>query len=366
MKRRKTIEVKVGNKIIGGNHPIWVQSMLKTPLSQLDEALKETEELERAGVEILRVAVPSEKDVPYLKLYRKQVSLPLVADIHFRASLAWAVMEAGVDKIRFNPGNTRSGEEIRKIVRAAKQSHVAIRLGVNVGSLPSEFYIEYADRMPEAMVRALLFFLKDCEVEGFDQLVISLKSSRVRDTVEAYRMLAEQVPYPFHIGITEAGMGEEALIKSAMGIGALLLDGIGDTIRVSLAGPSVDEVRVGFEILRALELRKEGFDLIACPTCGRVRVDVVDLSQKVQKVLRQLGKPSHLIRVSVLGCEVNGPGEARMADIGVAGGIKTSTVYFRGKPVERIPNDQLEKILKKYIQILLEDEQKSEHIDSRL
>ncbi len=363
MTRRKTIEVRVGKRIIGGLYPIWVQSMLKTPLSNLDEALKETEELENAGVEILRVAVPSEREVPYLSEYRRQVKLPLVADIHFRSSLALKVMDTGVDKIRLNPGNTRSGAEIRKIARAAKQSGVAIRLGVNAGSLPIEFYMKYADRIPEAMIQALVFFLRDFEAVGFDQIVISMKSSRVRDTVDAHRRLAEMVPYPFHLGITEAGAGETAVVKSAMGIGALLLDGIGDTIRVSLTGPAVDEVRLGFQILQALELRKQGFDLIACPTCGRVRVDVVELTKKIQTILNKLGKPDQLIRVSVLGCEVNGPGEARMADIGIAGGILTSTVYFQGKPVERIRNELLEPTLEKYISMLLHNEQ-GEHSHS--
>ncbi len=357
--RRKTIPVKVGRVMLGGNHPIAVQSMLKHSLRDTEKMLKEAHQVEQAGVEILRVAIPTEEDASLLKLLKKEVQVPLVADIHFNPRIALKALEAGADKLRLNPGNTKSGPILRQIVREAKQKGASIRIGVNAGSLPPEFYIRYADQIPKAMVETVLFYIRDFEEEGFDQIVISMKSSRVMETIAAYRMMASQCPYPFHLGVTEAGSGMEAIIKSAIGLGVLLEEGIGDTLRVSLAGPAVEEVQAGFEILKALGLREKGFDLIACPGCGRLRVDVEFLSQQVKKVLKELKAPEQLVRIAVMGCEVNGPGESRMADLGIAGGVNTSTLYFKGKKVERVPNSQLEAHITEWVKSLVNE---SDHL----
>jgi len=355
--RRKTIEVKVGKIMLGGNHPIAVQSMLKHSLRDTEKMLKEAHQLEEAGVEILRVAVPTEEDASLLKLLKKEVQVPLVADIHFNARIALKALEAGADKLRLNPGNTKSGPLIRQIAREARQKEASIRIGVNAGSLPPEFYIRYADNIPNAMVKTVLFYLRDFEEEGFDQIVISMKSSRVLETIEAYRLLASQCPYPFHLGVTEAGSGMEAMIKSAIALGILLEEGIGDTIRVSLTGPAVEEVRAGFEILKALGLREKGWDVIACPGCGRLKVDVDYLSERVKRVLQELQLPEKLVHIAVMGCEVNGPGESRMADFGIAGGVNTSTLYFKGKKVGRVPNAELEAHLSDWVKKLVNNQE---------
>jgi (E)-4-hydroxy-3-methylbut-2-enyl-diphosphate synthase len=347
--RRKTIQVKVGKVTIGSDHPITVQSMLKTPLEKYDEALAEACRLIEAGAEILRAAVPNDAAVPFFARLKNEISVPLVADIHFDLHIALKVLSAGADKIRINPGNTRSGPLLREIVGEARKTGAAIRLGVNVGSLPAEFYITYADDLPRAMIETVLSYLRDIEEDGFDQIIISLKSSRVSDMISAYRRLAPLVPYPFHLGVTEAGLGETAIIKSVLGIGTLLAEGIGDTIRVSLSQPGEDEVRVGFSILQALGLRESGFDLIACPTCGRVRVDVEALAARVQSVLKSFSSPERVFRVAVMGCEVNGPGESRMADFGIAGGPVTSTLYYKGEKIARIPNEQLESFIHDFL-----------------
>lgn len=347
--RRKTVQVKVGKVFIGSEHPVTVQSMLKTPLEKYGEASQEAKRLVEAGCEILRVAVPNDAVVPLFARLKQEISVPLVADIHFDLHIALRVLNAGADKIRINPGNTRSGPILKEIVREARKTGAAIRLGVNVGSLPSHFYITYADDLPRAMIETVLFYLRDIEEEGFDQIVISLKSSRVDDMISAYRRLASLVPYPFHLGVTEAGVGEAAIIKSAIGIGTLLAEGIGDTIRVSLSQPGEDEIRVGYSILQALGIRESGFDLIACPTCGRVRVDVEALAARIQKVLQGFSSPDRVFRVAVMGCEVNGPGESRMADFGIAGGPVTSTLYFKGEKIGRIPNDDLETFIHDFL-----------------
>lgn len=348
-KRRETNEVRIGNVTIGGNHPVAVQTMLKNSLANFQKAAEEALAVEKEGAEIIRVAVPTLRDAPLVRALKKEIGVPLVADIHFNPAIALKVIEAGAEKIRLNPGNTKSGPAIREIVREAKQAGVAIRIGVNAGSLPAEFYIEYADDIPKAMVETMKTYLPDFEAEGFDQIVISMKSSRVTETIEAYRRLAPLVKYPFHIGVTEAGSGTEAIIKSALGIGVLLEEGIGDTIRISLAGPGVDEVRAGFEILKSLGLRDKGFDLIACPTCGRVKVDVEQLAERVKNILRTLQPPDSLFRVAVMGCEVNGPGESRMADLGIAGGVDSSTLYLRGRRLGRIKNSALDGEIEKLL-----------------
>ncbi|MHA2647945.1 MAG: (E)-4-hydroxy-3-methylbut-2-enyl-diphosphate synthase, partial [bacterium JZ-2024 1] len=295
--RRKTVQVRVGNVWIGSEHPVTVQSMLKTPLDKYDDALQEARRLVEAGAEILRAAVPNDAVIPYFARLKQELTVPLVADIHFDLRIALKVLNAGADKIRINPGNTRSGFLLKQIVAEARKTGAAIRLGVNVGSLPSEFYITYADDLPRAMIETVLSYLRDIEEEGFDQIVISLKSSRVPDMISAYRRLAPLVRYPFHLGVTEAGIGESAIIKSVLGIGTLLAEGIGDTIRVSLSQPGEDEVRVAYSLLQALGLRESGFDLIACPTCGRVRVDVEALADRVQRVLQAFSSPDRVFRV---------------------------------------------------------------------
>ncbi len=360
--RRKSRPVRIGNKVIGGEHPILVQSMLKTPLSRFREALREAEALVEAGCEILRVATPNHRELSYLPELKKALPIPIVADIHFDLRLALRAVELGADKIRLNPGNTRSGPILQEIARACRERGVAIRLGVNVGSLPEEFYITYADDLPRAMVETALTYLRPLEEMGFQDIVISLKSSRVPDMIAAYRRMADLVPYPFHLGVTEAGLGEEAVIKSAIGIGTLLAEGIGDTIRVSLAESSVREVQVGFAILKALGLREKGFDLIACPTCGRVRIQVEELAERVRAWLARLPEPDKVFRVAVMGCEVNGPGESRMADLGLAGGPTHTTIYFRGEKVARVRNEELEEFVFRFLREKLNGQ--PEHRDS--
>ncbi|MGE5590565.1 MAG: flavodoxin-dependent (E)-4-hydroxy-3-methylbut-2-enyl-diphosphate synthase [Bacillota bacterium] len=332
--RRQTRPVRVGNLIIGGDAPIVVQSMTKTDTRDAKATIQQILELEAAGCELIRVAVPDREAADALPEIKRNIHIPLAADIHFDWRLAMAALDAGVDKLRLNPGNIGSEDRVRTVVAEAKARGVPIRIGVNAGSLEKDLLAKYGHPCPEAMVESAMDHVHILEDLGFYDTIISLKASDAPTTIAAYRLMAQQCDYPLHVGVTEAGTAWSGTIKSAIGIGALLADGIGDTIRVSLSAPSVEEIRVGFEILKSLELRQRGPNIISCPTCGRIEIDLVNIVNEVERQLADVTEP---ITVSILGCAVNGPGEAHEADIGVTGGRGgVAALYIDGKPAGRI------------------------------
>lgn len=314
---KKTRVIKVGNVPIGGGNPVVVQSMTKTFTHDVDSTVAQVHELELAGCQIVRVAVPHEEDALALKDIKQRINIPLVADIHFNYTFALTAIEAGVDKIRINPGNIGSKEAIRAIVSACKERGVPIRIGVNAGSLEKEILTKYKHPTAAALVESALNNIKILEKFSFHDIVVSIKSSSVRATLEAYRLISKKVSYPLHLGVTEAGIPKIGIVRSSIGIGALLAEGIGDTIRVSLTGNPVEEVRVAYEILRALELVRRGVTVISCPTCGRCSIDVEEIAIEIESRTAHIKTP---LTVAIMGCEVNGPGEAADADVGLAGG----------------------------------------------
>jgi len=339
IKRRKTREVKIGKIKIGGNNPIVVQSMSKTDTRDVKATVKQIYELEEVGCEIVRVAVPDMKAAEALGKIKKQIYIPLVADIHFDYRLALEAVEQGVDKVRINPGNIGSKEKTRAVVKACQEKRIPIRIGINVGSLEKDILAKYKGKATAAgMVESASRHIKILEDLGFFDTVVSLKASDVPRTIEAYRLFSAKYDYPLHLGITEAGTAWSGSIKSAVGIGSLLAQGIGDTIRVSLTGSVIEEVKVGFEILKSLGLRERGPILISCPACGRTEIDLVTLVNKVEKVITKVEKP---IKVAVMGCVVNGPGEAREADIGVAGGRGRGAIFVKGKVIKTVPEEEI-------------------------
>lgn len=317
--------------MVGGDAPISVQSMTKTDTRDIKSTVNQVRELEDCGCEIIRVAVPDQEAASALKKIKKRISIPLVADIHFDHRLALAAIKAGADALRLNPGNIRDKDHIKQIVLAAKEREIPIRIGVNFGSLPPG----KPENMTHAqyMVRLALEQVKLLEGLGFDLIKIALKAFDVHSTVEAYRSIAKKVDYPLHLGITEAGLPRTGIIRSAVGIGILLNEGIGDTIRVSLSAHPREEVFAGYEILKSLNLRQHGPVLVSCPTCGRCEVDTMGLAQAVSEYLQQINKP---IKVAVMGCTVNGPGEARDADIGIACGKGRGVIFCKGKTVRTV------------------------------
>ena len=339
IKRKKTRPVKIGKITIGGNTPISVQSMCSTDTRDVKSTVRQIRELEEVGCEIIRVAVPDMKAAKVLGKIKKQIHIPLVADIHFDYRLALESAKQGVDKLRLNPGNIGDPENVKKVVQAAKKRHLPIRIGINVGSLDKKILAKYKGKAtPEAKVESAKQHLKILEDLNFRNTIVSLKASDVPRTIEAYQLFSKKYDYPVHLGITEAGTVWSGSIKSAVGIGSLLSQGIGDTIRVSLTGSVTEEVRVGFEILKSLSLRERGPILISCPTCGRTEIDVVGLANKVETAIAKIEKP---IKVAVMGCVVNGPGEAREADIGVAGGKHCGAIFIRGKVIKTVPEDKI-------------------------
>jgi (E)-4-hydroxy-3-methylbut-2-enyl-diphosphate synthase len=333
MKRSKAVKVK--DLQIGGGAPVVVQSMTKTDTTDVDGTVRQVEEMVRAGCEIVRIAVPDKDAAIALKEIRKRVpNVPLVADIHFHYKLALLALEAGIDKLRLNPGNIGAHERVREVVRAAQAQGVPIRIGVNGGSLEKDLLAKYGTATPEAMVESALRHIAILEDLGFTDTIISLKASDVHRTVAAYRLLAEKVDYPLHLGVTEAGTAFGGTIKSSIGLGILLHEGIGDTIRVSLAAEPQDEVRVAWEILKSLELRKRGVTVVACPTCGRLDVDnFVGIVTEIEKRLSHIEEPLHL---SVMGCAVNGPGEAHDSDLGITFGRGVGMIYKNGVPMKKV------------------------------
>ncbi len=352
-KRRPTKPVYVGGVKVGGDADITVQSMTKTDTRDVAATVRQIHELEEAGCEIIRSAVPDMAAAQAMAEIKKQIHIPLVADIHFHYQLALECVKGGVDCLRLNPGNLRNEDQVREVVRAAKERDIPIRIGVNFGSLPPvggigrtrgfSRHMDLVNKLPKAgevregdysvvdhMVATALWEISLLEAQDFDQIKISMKAFDVPTTVEAYRRLAEMVPYPLHLGITEAGTLQAGSIRTAVGLGVLLYEGIGDTIRVSLAGDSKDEVDAGYEILKSLNLRRKGAVLVACPSCGRADVDVVKLANEVDALLKRSGKE---VRVAVMGCEVNGPGEAKDADVGIAAGAGRAVIFRKGEKV---------------------------------
>ena len=337
IRRRPTREIRVGRVAIGGDSPIAVQSMTNTDTRDVEATVHQIEALLTAGCEIVRLAVPDMEAAKALHEIRKRTYVPLIADIHFNHVLALEALEAGIDGLRLNPGNIGGAERVKQVVRAAQPRGVSIRIGVNGGSLEKDLLAKCGGRpSPEAMVESALRHVEILESLGFRDIKISLKCTDVPTTVEAYRLLGKQVDYPFHIGVTEAGTRFTGSIKSAAGLGILLYEGIGDTLRVSLTEDPVEEVRAGFEILKALNLRRHGPSLIACPTCGRDELDVITLAKEVEEATSHLKIP---IKIAIMGCVVNGPGEAVQADFGIAGGGRgVSLLYRKGKLIRKVDN----------------------------
>ncbi|MGB4505154.1 MAG: flavodoxin-dependent (E)-4-hydroxy-3-methylbut-2-enyl-diphosphate synthase [Syntrophaceticus sp.] len=349
--RKKTRQIKVGNVLVGGGAPITVQTMTKTDTRDAAATIYQIKELERIGCEIIRVAVPDQEAAESLRKIKKEISIPLVADIHFDYRLAMMAIESGVDGLRINPGNIGGPKRVHELVRAAAEQNLPIRIGVNMGSLHPDIADKYG-RTAKGLVESALTHVSLLERENYYNIVISVKAISVPVTIEAYRMLSEKVDYPLHLGVTEAGGAWVGTIKSAIGIGSLLAEGIGDTIRVSLTEYPHEEVRVGKQILKSLGLRSGGMELISCPTCGRCQIDLFKVLNEVEK---QLPVTDEDLKVAIMGCMVNGPGEAKDADIGIAGGKGCGILFKHGKLVRKIPEDELLETLISEIKQILEE-----------
>jgi len=328
MMRRVSTPLKVGKVTVGGDAPVAVQSMTKTDTRDVTATVNQIKQLEDCGCEIVRVAVPDKEAAESISAMKKRISLPLVADVHFDYRLALAALRAGADGLRLNPGNIRNKERIAEVVTAAREREIPIRIGVNAGSLPPDYEpdVSLAERMVDMAVQQI----KLMESLDFNLIKVSLKAFDVPATIRAYQKIADKIPYPLHLGITEAGLPRAGAIRSAVGIGILLYQGIGDTIRVSLTAHPCEEVNAAYEILKSLGLRQHGPTLVSCPSCGRAEVDVVALAEAVDKYLKRISKP---IKVAVMGCVVNGPGEARDADVGIAGGKGKGIIFRKGKVI---------------------------------
>lgn len=337
--RDHTKVIRIGDRMIGGGNPILIQSMTNTKTEDVEQTVAQILALEQAGCEIIRCAVPTMEAAKALKEIKKQIHIPLVADIHFDYRLAIAAMENGADKIRINPGNIGSVEKVKAVVDVAKERNIPIRVGVNSGSLEKHILEKYGKVTAEGIVESALDKVKIIEDLGYDNLVISIKSSDVLMCVKAHELIAERTNYPLHVGITESGTVTSGNIKSAIGLGLILNQGIGDTIRVSLTGDPVEEIRSAKLILKTLGLRKGGISVVSCPTCGRTRIDLIGLAEKVEKMVSKYDNLD--IKVAVMGCVVNGPGEAREADIGVAGGVGEGLLIKKGEIVKKVPEDML-------------------------
>ncbi len=338
MERKNTKEVRIGNVTIGGGRPVAIQSMTNTKTQDVEATVGQIKRLERAGCQIIRCAVPNEEAARALSEIKKRISIPLVADIHFDYRLAIAAIENGADKIRINPGNIGSKERIKAVVDAAKERGIPIRVGVNSGSLEKELVAKYDGVTAEGLVESALDKVGIIEDMGYDNLVISIKSSDVLTCVRAHELIAERTDYPLHVGITESGTVKSGNIKSALGLGLILYQGIGDTIRVSLTGDPVEEVVSAKLILKTLGLRKGGIEVVSCPTCGRTQIDLISLATKVEEMVADIDLD---IKVAVMGCVVNGPGEAKEADIGIAGGIGEGLLIKHGEVVKKMPEEEL-------------------------
>lgn len=336
--RRKCRVVQAGNVKIGGNNPITVQSMLNVPAEDSEGNVRQAVALEKAGCEIIRLTVPNKEAVKTLYAVKEAVNIPVVADIHFDYRCALDSVAAGADKIRINPGNIGDEERVRAVADACRLHSVPIRIGVNSGSLEKELLAKYGSPTPEAMAESAMRHIALLEKHDFNDIVVSIKSSDVQKMVKAYRLVAEMCDYPLHLGVTEAGTLNSALVKSSIGIGSLLLDGIGDTIRVSMTADPVKEVKAGFDILKAAGIKTDCVSIVSCPTCGRTKIDLISLADRIENALSDCKKP---LKVAVMGCVVNGPGEAREADIGVAGGDGCAVLFKHGEVLKKVSEKEI-------------------------
>jgi (E)-4-hydroxy-3-methylbut-2-enyl-diphosphate synthase len=344
MHRQQTKMIKIGDRFIGGNSPILIQSMTNTPTQDVEATVAQILALEAAGCEIVRSTVPNMESAQAFSAIRKRIHIPLVADIHFDYRLAIAAIENGADKIRINPGNIGGVDNIKEVVRAAKERNIPIRVGVNSGSLERDILDKYQGVTPEGLVESALDKVRMVEDAGYDNIVISIKSSDVLMCVKAHEILAQQTIYPLHVGITESGTLYSGNIKSSIGLGIILYEGIGDTIRVSLTGDPCEEVKSAKLILQTLGLRKGGIEVVSCPTCGRTKIDLIPLAESVEKMAAEYTKVHSLdrnIKIAVMGCVVNGPGEAKEADFGIAGGQGEGLLFRKGEILHKVPEDQL-------------------------
>lgn len=331
-------KVKVGNICIGGDSPVTIQSMLNTPAEDINASVLQAKRLEEAGCEIIRAAVPNRDAVKLIYSLKEAINVPIVADIHFDYKIALDCVAAGVDKIRINPGNIGSDDRVKAVADACKKAGVPIRIGVNSGSLEKSILEKYGHPTAEALCESALYHASLLEKFDFNDIVLSMKSSTVATTVKAYELAAEKTDYPLHLGVTETGTEYGGIIKSSAGIGSLLLHGIGDTIRISLTADPVREVVAAKELLRSVGLRNDGVEFVSCPTCGRTKIDLISLANKVQESLSGINKH---IKVAVMGCVVNGPGEAKEADIGIAGGDGCALIFKRGEILRKVPEDMI-------------------------
>jgi (E)-4-hydroxy-3-methylbut-2-enyl-diphosphate synthase len=354
--RRRSRQIRVGGVAVGGDAPITVQSMTKTDTRDVGATLDQIWALEAAGCDIVRCAVPVREAAEKLGEIRRQIRIPLVADIHFNYRLALIALEQGVDGLRLNPGNIGGLRFVQEVVNVAKERKIPIRIGVNAGSLEKDLLTKHGGPTAEGMVASALRHIRILEDCGYPEMKVSLKASDPLMMIEAYRRLAEQVDYPLHLGVTEAGTPGVGTIKSAVGLGALLSEGIGDTIRVSLSADPVEEVRVGIDILKSLGLRKGGLTFVACPSCGRADVDLVKLARDVEAEFKGLNEEIH---IAVMGCEVNGPGEARAADIGVAGGRGIGLIFKNGDVIRKVPESEIVKAMREEVEQFLAERKAS-------
>ena len=342
IKRKKTRQIKIGNVKVGGTAPVVVQSMTNTFTQDIANTVSQIHRLEKAGCEIVRVAVPDLEAAKAISSIKQKISIPIIADIHFDYRLAVASIQSGADGLRINPGNIGSDKKVKAIVDCAADFDIPIRIGVNSGSLEKDILKKYNGVTAEAMAESAMRHIDLLKSFDFQNIKISIKASDVHRTVAAYRLISSKTDLPLHVGVTEAGGLYSGIVKSSLGIGMLLAEGIGDTLRVSLTRDPVEEVRVGFEILKALEIRRFGPDIISCPTCGRCKIDLFDIAERVEKAL--LLKPLP-IKLAIMGCVVNGPGEAKEADIGIAGGDGTGILFKKGKVIKKVPEDKLVDVL---------------------
>ncbi len=342
--------VKVGNLLIGGGNPVVIQSMTNTTTSDVESTVNQIKKLEAVGCQLVRMTINNEEAAKAIGEIKKRVNVPLCADIHFDYKLALLAIENGIDKLRINPGNIGSDENIKAVVEKAKEKNIPIRIGVNSGSIEKHILEKYGKPTADGMVESAMYHINLLEKNGFNDIVVSLKASNVKMMVEAYRKISKLVDYPLHLGVTEAGTAFQGTVKSAIGIGSLLVDGIGDTIRVSLTEDPVEEIKVAKEILKVLGLIEAGVEIVSCPTCGRTEIDLIGLAKKVEK---EFENENRKIKIAVMGCVVNGPGEAREADYGVAGGKGVGVLFKKGQIVKKVKESEILIELKK---LIMEDE----------
>ncbi|WP_349763195.1 flavodoxin-dependent (E)-4-hydroxy-3-methylbut-2-enyl-diphosphate synthase [Fusobacterium sp. SYSU M8D902] len=338
--------VKVGDILIGGGNPIIIQSMTNTVTSNVEATVEQISKLEKAGCQMVRMTINNEEAAKAITEIKKRVNLPLCADIHFDYKLALLAMENGIDKLRINPGNIGSDDKIKIVVQMAKEKGIPIRIGVNSGSIEKHILEKYGKPTADGMVESAMYHINLLEKNGFNDIVVSLKASNVKMMVEAYRKISKLVDYPLHLGVTEAGTAFQGTVKSAIGIGSLLVDGIGDTIRVSLTEDPVEEIKVAKEILKVLGLIEAGVEIVSCPTCGRTEIDLIGLAKRVEK---EFENEKRKLKIAVMGCVVNGPGEAKEADYGVAGGKGVGVIFKKGKIVKKVEESEILIELKKLI-----------------